>query len=323
MKKKQIFASLFVTSFLLLLLVFLAACGGGADEAIEDTGETDTSAVEESAESDTVVDDNPSATGSEEDSGELPPTPDTGSKVNATRATPAQVVDSETAVATLTPPANRINPESTTTPMAIDLVFVIDGTGSMAPELSQLKASLDETAAGLIALPGNPLIRYGFVIYRDENKEGSTQLFPLTESWTLFADNLMAVTAVGGGDYPEDVTSGLYQAITNISWQPNAAKLIILLGDAPPHMATTPTLEEATTLAIARNISIYTVGSDGIDEAGTAVFQQIAQTVNGRYLFLTDTPEAVSTDATAVYATTDLPTLLVDIVAEIITQSSP
>ena len=325
MKKKYAFASFFAASFLILLLVFLAACGGSADEAIEDTGETDTSAVEESTESDTVVDDNPSATGSEEDSGEIPPTPDIGAKVSATRVIPAQVVDSDTAVATNTPPANRSNSELPATINAIDLVLVIDGTGSMAPELNHLKTGLEAIAAGLATLPDELTLRYGYVIYRDDSKEEATQLFPLSESWSLFADNLTVVTAGGGGDYPEDVTGGLYQAITNMNWQPDATKLVILIGDAPPHLTseTSPTLEETAALATERNITIYTIGSDGLDATGTTVFQQIAQAHNGRFVFLSDAPENVEIEATAVYPSTDLPTLLVDIVTETINQSSP
>lgn len=325
MKKKLFFATSFGLMVLFVLLVFLTACGGGTDEAVEDTSGTDTGAVEDGADTEAIADDNPSATGSEEDSGELPPTPETGSKVSATRITPAQVADTDTAVATTTPPANRINSENPSTGSTIDLVLVIDATGSMAPELNQLHASLDEVAAGFATLPGSPTLRFGYVIYRDKSKEESTQRFPLTDNWNLFAENLLTVTAVSGGDYPEDVTSGLYQAIANMNWQPDATKLLILLGDAPPQSGdqTAPTLPDTAALATERGITIYTIGSDGLDEAGTAVFQQIAQAHNGRYIYLTDTPEALPSDATTVYPITDLPTLLVDIVAEIADALSP
>lgn len=325
MKTKRIIAPVFGISALLLLLAFLAACGGGADEAVQDTSETDTEAVESGAESEAISDDDPSATGSEEDSGELPPTPETGSKVSATRASPAQLAASDTAVATPTPPANRTNSETPTTINQIDLVLVIDATGSMAPELNQLKAGLDQMASDLFALPGEPLFRYGLVIYRDQNKGESTQRYALTESWAEFAENLMTVTAVGGGDYPEDVHTGLYQAVANMSWQPDAARLLILLGDAPPHLSPpdTHTLEEITAIAAERNITIYTIGSDGINDSGTAVFQQIAQNHNGRFIYLTDTPEDKPIAATAVYATTDLPTLLIDVIKETLNESLP
>ncbi|MBK8903056.1 MAG: VWA domain-containing protein [Anaerolineaceae bacterium] len=325
MKIKRVVAPVLGISALLLLLVFLAACGGATDEAVEDTSDTDTGAVEDGAESETIADDAPSATGSEEDSGELPPTPETGSKVNTTRVSPTQLAASDTAVATAAPPTNRTNSETPDTISQIDLVLVIDATGSMAPELAQLKAGLDQVATEFSTLPGEPALRYGFVVYRDQDKGESTQLFALTDNWTLFAENLTSVTAVGGGNYSEDVQNGLYQAVANMHWQPAATKLLIVLGDAPPHQSIpdAPTIEETTLIAAERNITIYTIGSDGINEAGMAIFQQIAESHNGRFIYLTDMPEDMAPAATNAYATTDLPTLLVDIVTETLNDSVP
>ncbi len=324
MKIQRFFTPVIGISALLLLLIFLAACSGGADEAVQDTSGTDTEAVEDSAESEAIADDVPSATGSEEDSGEFPPTPETGSKVSATRIAPGQSSASNTAVAT-TPPTNRTNSETLNTTSQIDLLLVIDATGSMASELSQLQAGLAKVAAGLATLPGTPTMRYGFVLYRDRDKGESTQLFTLTPNWALFAENLTAVTAFGGGNYPEDVNQGLYQAVTNMNWQPDATKLLILLGDAPPHLTSSvyPSLEETAVMATKRNITIYTIGSSGLDEAGAATFQQLAQNHNGRFLYLTDMPGEVPPAATAVYATTELPALLVDIVAETLNEPAP
>lgn len=318
MKIKRWTVPILGISALLLLLAFLTACGGAIDEAVEDTSDTDTEAVEDSAESETIADDDASATGSEEDSGELPPTPEPGSKVSPTRGTPAEGPSFATAVATPVPPANRTNSEITNSVGQIDLVLVIDATGSMATELNQLKASLSLLAAEISALPGEPALRYGLVIYRDQNKAESTELFALTDSWTAFTESLVSVTAVGGGDYPEALNNGLYQAIINMNWQSEADRLIILLGDAPPNPPTpdTPTLDQVTTLARETNITIHAIASDGIDDFGSAVFQQIAENNNGRFAYLTDRPEEAPAAATAVYSTANLPALLVEIITQ-------
>ncbi|MCC6605238.1 MAG: VWA domain-containing protein [Anaerolineae bacterium] len=321
MKPKRWVVPVFGISTLLALLLFLAACGGSADEAVQDTGDVDTEAVEDSAESETIADDDPSATGSEDDSGEIPPTPETGSKVSPTRVSPAQLSAVATAVATA-PPTNRTTTETANTSRQIDLVLVIDATGSMAPELSQLQAGLAEVATGFSTLPGAPTLRYGFVLYRDLDIGQSTQLFSLTDNWAQFAENLTAVTAVGGGDYPEDVNNGFYQAVASMNWQPEATKLMILLGDAPPHLASAayPSLDETAVMATEHNITIYTIGSSGLGEGGIAAFQQLAQNHNGRFFYLAAMPGDVPAAVTAVYAITDLPTVLVDIVAETLNQ---
>ena len=224
-----------------------------------------------------------------------------------------------------TPPANRITAETANPIRQIDLVLVIDATGSMAPELRQLQAGLAEAATGFSSLPGNPTLRYGLVLYRDLDKGESTQLFGLTNNWAQFAENLTAVTAVGGGDYPEDVNNGLYQAVTSMDWQSEATKLVILLGDAPPHSANSayPSLDETAVIAMERSITIYTIGSSGLDVADAAAFQQLAQNHNGRFIYLADIPGDVPAEATAVYAPTDLPAVLVDIVAETLNQPAP
>ena len=46
--------------------------------------------------------------------------------------------------------------------------------------------------------------------------------------------HLSSLYATGGGDGPEAVTAGLYQALT-MDWRPNASKMVVLIADAPPH----------------------------------------------------------------------------------------
>ena len=45
---------------------------------------------------------------------------------------------------------------------------------------------------------------------------------------------LNQASAQGGGDQPEAVADALYAANT-LSWRPNAAKISVLIADAPPH----------------------------------------------------------------------------------------
>merc|ERR1711966_257133 len=82
------------------------------------------------------------------------------------------------------------------------------------------------------------------------------------------------MSASGGGDGPEAVTSALHDALHNVSWRPNSTKIAVLIADAPPH-GLEPSgdgfpngdPEGRDPLQIAREmaasgITLYTVGCD-------------------------------------------------------------
>ena len=328
--------------FLIALLLLLAACGGGADEAAEDTSETDStgsteeeSLDEESMAAEEPVEDAPSAdlepideglsaTGSEEDSGEIPPTPDTGSKTDTERITPATVAETDTAVTTLTPPSNRADTDQTVSGQ-IDIVFVLDTTGSMVNELDTLKAGLNEISAQLSSLPNTVTFHYGLVLYGDDSRSDSIQWFDLTDSWDSFAQNITAVTPIGGGDYPENLVGGYYQAVSGMAWRPEATKLLILLGDAPPHQddSNITLLNEALRLAAEQNITTFTIGSDGLNAPGVALYQEIAQNRNGRFLFVSESPDSSTLASNSVHPLANLPALLTGIILEVLDEEIP
>ena len=195
----------------------------------------------------------------------------------------------------------------------------------MTDELNALQTGLDEIAAELTALSNDITLRYGFVIYRDQAKSDSVQLFNLTNDWALFVENLMTVTAVGGGDYPENLNGGLSRAVSGINWNPEATHLLILLGDAPPHLNTEETvpLEETLQAAAEQNITIFTVGSDGLNETGVEIYQQIAEMGNGRFIFVSNNPENNQINASAVQPITNLTSVLVEIVLEVLNEEAP
>ena len=45
----------------------------------------------------------------------------------------------------------------------------------------------------------------------------------------------MMPVAAGGGDGPEAVTAGMVGALTELEWRRGAAKMVVLIADAPPH----------------------------------------------------------------------------------------
>ena len=146
--------------------------------------------------------------------------------------------------------AVRPTPDRRETPFAIndlDLVFVMDTTGSMRNELADVQANLLGVIRVLARLA--PSLRVGFVAFKDHGAAYVTQSFRLSP---MSQDNVVKVirfvgqmSAEGGGDDPEPVDEALAVA-TAMDWRPDAQGQIVVIGDAPVRPA-----GRATALALA------------------------------------------------------------------------
>ncbi len=119
----------------------------------------------------------------------------------------------------------------------LDLVFVMDTTGSMRDELQDLQANLVGIIQVLQRLA--PTLRIGFVAYRDRGDAyvvRGTQLAPLDSGDTEILSFVRRLSADGGGDEPERVDEAL-AAATSMPWRNDAQGRIIVIGDAPAHPA--------------------------------------------------------------------------------------
>jgi Mg-chelatase subunit ChlD len=113
----------------------------------------------------------------------------------------------------------------------LDLVLVIDSTGSMGPVIAAAKAQCQSLVRRLRRLV--PAFRVGLVTYDD----GARLRVPLTRSAEELQKGLDMVAAAGGGDYEEGVDKGLYlaQRPDQVGWSRRAHRLAVVVGDAPPH----------------------------------------------------------------------------------------
>ena len=128
------------------------------------------------------------------------------------------------------------------TTVNLDVMFLIDATGSMSDEIFQLKENIRAIAAQIDALPSQPNVRFGMVTYRDREDAYLTQVTDFTPDVESFANALAQVQAEGGGDYPEDLNEALYQSIHQTEWRiENTVSLIFLVADAPPSFGLWPT----------------------------------------------------------------------------------
>jgi hypothetical protein len=114
----------------------------------------------------------------------------------------------------------------------LDVVFVIDATGSMDWVIEEVKDRIEDIAQIVRSLV--PIARFGFVAYRDDDDpEFTTRVQPLTYSTGKLNRYLRALEAKGGGDWFEAIDEGLADAIEESGWRMGARKLIIVIGDAP------------------------------------------------------------------------------------------
>lgn len=171
----------------------------------------------------------------------------------------------------------------------LDIVFILDTTGSMGEEINRLKATIEIIKLNLTSLSSRPKVRFGMVLYKDIGDEYRTRVIPLTGSLPGFQRDLDLVEASGGGDTPEDLQAALEAAMTHLDWNRNGIRLSFIITDAPPHLDYEQeyTYIEASKAARREGIKIYSVGTGGLDLMGEYILRQISQYTGAKYIFLT------------------------------------
>lgn len=171
----------------------------------------------------------------------------------------------------------------------LDLVFLIDATGSMGDEIGKLKATLRAIANEVAQLPSRPDLCFGLVAYRDKGDQFLLRSHDLTNDLGAFQGVLNALQANGGGDYPEAMNEALNDTVHNLSWRGNGTtRLVFLLADAPPHLDYGgPQYDDDMLAALGKGIKVFGVGASGLDKQGEYIQRQIAQYTGGRFVFLT------------------------------------
>lgn len=142
--------------------------------------------------------------------------------------------------------------------IGLEVVFVIDATGSMGWLIQTVKERVRVLSDWIRELV--PVTRFGIVAYRDDDDpEFLTRVLPLTLNVGKVRAFLADLESRGGGDAPEGVTAGLRAATEKSGWTRDTKKVIVILGDAPPHANE---LDQALALAMefrAKGGSVTTV----------------------------------------------------------------
>jgi Mg-chelatase subunit ChlD len=123
----------------------------------------------------------------------------------------------------------------------MDIVICLDTTGSMKKHIDEIRKKLVSNIEPLLA---GSTYRIGMVLYKDYNEEYITKVIPFTDELSQIQKTLDGITVRGGKDIPEAVHEALYDAVDKFSWEADK-KLVILVGDAPPHLRPQGKITEA------------------------------------------------------------------------------
>ena len=172
----------------------------------------------------------------------------------------------------------------------LDIMFVIDTTGSMGDELMYLKSEIADVIDAISGNNPNYTIRLALLFYRDIGDDYVTKYFDFTGNIAQQQTNLSRQSANGGGDFPEAVDKALAEAVVG-NWNSGCAtRLVFHVCDAPPHdtQENQTVFYKAVQEAAQKGIRIIPVASSGIDHATEYLLRQEALMTGGTYIFLTD-----------------------------------
>jgi uncharacterized protein YegL len=179
----------------------------------------------------------------------------------------------------------------------IEVVFVLDTTGSMSGLIHAAKEKIWSIASSMAQTDPVPRIKMGLVAYRDRGDHYVTQRYDLTADLDGIYDTLMALSANGGGDGPESVNQALHEAVTRMSWsrERDVYRVVFLVGDAPPHMDYQDDIKYPVTCSAAaeKTIVINTIQC-GEHKATTPVWRDIAELALGDYFRVGQSGSAVA-----------------------------
>ena len=195
---------------------------------------------------------------------------------------PATMIPSASIEEPMPEPAVKEKPE-------IEVVFVLDTTGSMGGLIEGAKQKIWSIINELKQGQPEPDLKIGLVAYRDRSDDYVTRHSPLTEDIDLVYSDLMAFRAAGGGDTPESVNQALHEALTHMQWSTDTdtLRVVFLVGDAPPKMNYQDDVKYTVScgLAMKKDIIINTIQCGNAQETRD-VWKSIAQMSSGGYAMI-------------------------------------
>lgn len=178
----------------------------------------------------------------------------------------------------------------------VEVVFVLDTTGSMSAMIKGAKQKIWAMANHIASAQPTPEVKIGLIGYRDIGDAYVTKRYPLSTDLDEVFEHLMAFRADGGGDTPEHVNKALYEAVNKMQWSDGAMKMVFLVGDAPPHTDYDDGYDYKKIAHDAgkKEIRIYTIRC-GEDAETAMAWKEIAKIGHGTYATIEQSGGMVAT----------------------------
>jgi len=169
----------------------------------------------------------------------------------------------------------------------VQIVFALDATGSMSGLIDTAKEKIWSIASSFTQSDNNTQVQMGLVFYRDRGDKFVTKIIQISSDLDNLYEKLMSVVADGGGDAPESVNQGLYEAVSKMNWDLDSSvyKTIFLVGDCPPHMNYQDDVKfpQSCQLAKKKGIILNTILM-GTDVTANRIWHEIANCSQGEFM---------------------------------------
>ncbi len=168
----------------------------------------------------------------------------------------------------------------------LDVTLAVDSTGSMMPVIRFVQRDLTKLMRAFYLISYEP--RLGIVFYRDHGDAYVVKPFPLTSNVKALSRAIQGIDAKGGADLPEAVYEALLVALRKQKWSSGhyARRIVVVMGDAPPHKNTMGEIEKMVTAAAEKNFRVFCVKVRGRYTAGDmSAFDRIADWGKGQSLW--------------------------------------
>jgi Mg-chelatase subunit ChlD len=189
---------------------------------------------------------------------------------------------------------------------ALDLAFVVDTTGSMSGLIQTAKEQMVAMLTRLIQTAQVAIdMQLGVVEDRDHLPQERSFVYnvhPFTGKMKDAQGMINDLGLGGGGDLPEAVFDGILGACRELEWRKHARRLLVLVGDAPPHgmgiggdsfAKGCPCGEtiESITAAEEAGITIYALG---MRQEANDSFTRISQATGGEFFATARNEDAIA-----------------------------
>ncbi len=180
----------------------------------------------------------------------------------------------------------------------IDVAFVVDATGSMTAVVNWVKSDVLKMMRAFSLISLEP--RIGVTFYRDHGDEYVTKVFELTGDAHSLTRAIQFARAGGGADIPEAVFDGLRDTFDKMGWSRGQSirRIVILVGDAPPHENTLDDIEKMVKAAAKLGTNVYCIKVKTPKTGDVGCFDQIARWGKGKSMWgdFSKAPQPNSTD---------------------------